>query len=247
MPIVSFRQPFDRFRGSLMDEGGSGLVVYDSKKSGAVTRRWLSPANPKSPNQETVRTYLTAAAQAFRAMTAVQAAAWDTAAKLHHRVNALAMVYEYSGINLFSEVNFYRQLDGQSITSTPPVKTELPVIAAGSITATISVSPSTTLTVGVTNSLSPGADVFHGLVLCSIPWTRPARQPRRNDYSMRDHATPAHNLFAFPGTSAVNVALVNSLVSVKTADVIKIRVTPISADYVPGLVIVTTSIIIAAP
>jgi hypothetical protein len=247
MALVTLRQPFDRFRGALMDVGGSGIVVYDSLKAGQVARRFVSPHNPKSANQETVRTYLTAAAQAYRALSATVAANWNAAAVLVKKKNNLAVDYEYSGINLFCEVNFYRQLDGQAITPTPPVKTELPVIAAAAITATISATPSSTLTVGVTNSLSPGSDTFHALVLCSPPWVRPARLPRRNDYAMRDHATPAHNIYALPGTSAVNVALVNTLLTFKTADVVKIFVRPISADYVPGIVTVTTSVTIAAP
>lgn len=115
MAKVNLAHLIDSIRGQI---GHS--VVYFPLGSRQFARNWVIPSNPSSEGQSTVRSALTAAANAFLSITVAEKQAWaDLAANLP-RKDLDSESYKLSAIQLYIEVNLYRQLDGQAITDVAP-------------------------------------------------------------------------------------------------------------------------------
>lgn len=249
MPIYTVKVPFDQVAGTISDSSGGGLVLMNSPNAGAVARRYVKPTYSNTNLQIEVRGNLKLAAQGFAALTAVQAAAWNTAAADFRRTNSLGAEHKISGINLFAMVNMYRQIDGLAITTTPPTHLTTPVIDPATCNASIITAPDDDLAVTIGIQTAPGTSrYFRALVLCTPVWTATARKAQRNDYAMRDTTTIANNLVSCTGSAVtMQATMTNANIPVTTGNVIKLWIIPISEDYVPSTSIVEKTITIAAP
>jgi len=237
MALVTYKNPIDRFRGSVRDRSGSGLTIYDSAKAGNVARRYIKPTNPNSVLQQLVRANFTTAAQGFAALSAAIAAGWNAAAEAYKRANPLDVEYTFSGINLYMEVNAYRLLNAAAVTPTPPTDITYPVLDPSNSHFSGTVTPGPTLS-GALNALAinHSATPQHFLALFTPAWTNTARIPRRSDYAMRDSAVPGVNIIeiATGQTGPGIFALSNAAKPVKSGDKIWTSIIGLSANYVPA-------------
>jgi len=98
----------------------SGLALYDTPKRGPVTRQLTKPANPKTPAQVKARTYLAAAASAYKELPIATAAAWSALANDITQTDALGLSHTLTGVALFTRVNFLRQSAALEISAAVP-------------------------------------------------------------------------------------------------------------------------------
>ena len=119
--------PFKQFRGTVAGPGADAKqILYDDIHRGRVSRNWTKTPNPKTIAQIMHRTWIALCAQSWRALPAATAAAWRSLADQMKRTNALGYTYTLTGINVFYQVNLYRQRDGQAINTAPPPILEIP-------------------------------------------------------------------------------------------------------------------------
>jgi len=109
-----------------MPQAGAKQILYDDVHRGRVSRNYTKTPNPRTAAQLGQRTRIALCAQAWRNLSAADAAAWRALATAINRTNALGYTYSLTGINVFYQVNIYRLLDAQAITTTPPPLSGIP-------------------------------------------------------------------------------------------------------------------------
>lgn len=148
--------------------GKLGGHVFSKNRAGAYTRTKVTPVNPQSSSQVTVRNRFTTYAQNFRALTAAQILAWNTAVANFIGTDIFGDSKTPSGINLYSRLNLNLANAGQSAITSPPLPTGATPAVITSITADVSSSLFTiasalaavpagmTLVIEATGLVSPG-------------------------------------------------------------------------------------------
>jgi hypothetical protein len=237
MALVTYKNPIDRFRGSVRDRSGSGLTIYDSAKAGNVARRYIKPTNPNSVLQQWVRGNFTTAAQGFAALSATIAAGWNAAAEAYKRDNPLDVEYGFSGINLYMEVNAYRLLNGIELTDTPPTDITYPVLDPSNCTFTATVGSSPLLVTKLGSMvINPATTPQFFFTIFTPPWTRTARIPRRSDYAIRGPYETYYPTFPIPPSTLAGIPqpMYNAAKPVMSGDKVWVSTIGLSADYVPA-------------
>ena len=234
MAIIRLAQPFDAFHGTVSGQSGdSKLVLFSTAKAAGVSRQWVSPANPQTTPQNTIRGYQTASTNAYSALTPAQAAAWTAAAAEINRTNILNLGYTLSGINLFVSLNSYRQINGVALVSdVPPIV--IPPIPAGVDSADLSVATTLDIIIDL-----PGSSAGYLCVLrISPPLPSAVRQARRNDVRLADDFT--QSIVVQSGNKGT-FALTIPSGFIEENDYIGIEARQLSSSYVPGPVLLTGS------
>ena len=127
MARLSLIAPFRQFRGTVsMPDAGAKQILYDDVHRGRVSRNWTKTPNPRTPAQLGQRTRIALCAQAWRALSAPDAAAWRALATQINRTNSLGYTYTLTGINVFYQVNTYRLMIFHTLTATPPSIADIP-------------------------------------------------------------------------------------------------------------------------
>jgi hypothetical protein len=127
MPIYTTRIPVARVSGKLTSSGTpEAIIVTSPPRQAPAMRRHCLKTKPPTTAQALTRNYIGQSAKAFHALDQADADAWRAAADTLSRTNALGARYWLGGINLFQQVNYYRQLNGLTITETPPALTNIP-------------------------------------------------------------------------------------------------------------------------
>jgi len=141
MAIIRLAPPFDAFHGTVSGTGGSSkLTIFSTPKAAGVSRRWVVPSNPQSTLQMLMRSYQIAGSAAYSALSPAQAAIWVAAAEQLSYENILHLQYGISGINLFTMINYYRQIAGETLYSDCPAISAPPIpTAVTSVTLTTSI------------------------------------------------------------------------------------------------------------
>lgn len=101
MAITKLGPPIAGIRGTI------GGITYSENKGGTYAKLWAPPVNPRSPNQQTERAYLSRMPGLWRALSDAQRAAWDTFAALpaQELFNPLGESYYASGFGWFCKCN----------------------------------------------------------------------------------------------------------------------------------------------
>lgn len=251
MPICTYKQPFDRVRGTFRDFAG-GVVAIGSNKNGNVLRQWLKPTDTYSPAKAGVRAAFGLAATAFKALSSAEASDWNDAASDFKRQNSIGIEHVFSGINLYVAVNSIRQIAGFATTDAVPTHLLLPQFDGANATIEVPGTPPVPPTGEQLTTIpfveAPPTGVSFGcLASYTGPWTLPARQPRRNDYRMRDQTNLANNVFMVPapGTS-ISCTAANPDIVFAVGDVVHVRALGLTQDYVPALTPVTFAVTVTA-
>lgn len=122
MALLRLNPAFDAARNKLA-AGDSGIVMYGLPSPNGnrqFLRNYVRPRNPNTPQQVVSRSIFAAVSSAWSLLTDDQAGAWNLAAQSVSLNDALERPYNPSGKAYYQAVNTYRQLDGQTISATPP-------------------------------------------------------------------------------------------------------------------------------
>ena len=119
MAIIKYGHLISEARGKLNG------TVFSRNTYGAYMRTKVTPANPQTTYQQNVRTLLTAAAQAWRALTATQRTAWNATATIFARRNIFGDSVPLTGFNLFVRLYRNAQTIGATPLTEPPLQTSV--------------------------------------------------------------------------------------------------------------------------
>jgi len=135
--------------------GKTGGVVFSKSRFGAITRRKVSPVQPRTSYQTGVRSLFTLLSKNWSSvLTQAQRNAWIALAANNPQTNVFGNTYIMTGLQMYQLVNRNLQTIGVTLLADPP--TDLSVGSPGSITLASSAGPPITLT--ATPDTDPGAD-----------------------------------------------------------------------------------------
>jgi len=100
--------------------GKCGGAVFSRNTYGAYVRTKVTPTNPSTSNQQSVRSQLTEISQYWRQLTDAQRSAWESLAKEVSRTNIFGDSVAYTAFNLFQVVNRNLQTIGEAIIDDAP-------------------------------------------------------------------------------------------------------------------------------
>jgi hypothetical protein len=149
---------------------GSGKIgghVASRNRAGAYIRTKVTPVNPSTSAQLTVRQRLTNFSQAWRGLTEAQRAAWNAAVGAYARTDVFGDLKNPTGFNLYQRLNNNLNAVGQAALTLPPIVDEVLTVnftalagAAGASTLALTLSGAvpagTSMKVFATPGVSPG-------------------------------------------------------------------------------------------
>lgn len=147
--------PIDRIHGLLHTPGSrGGIVCTDGPTIGNSARSHSTIVKPASAAQTVIRSKIAASSKLFATLDQATAQAWNDLAWQITRTNALGYTYRLTGIGVFNQVNLFRQLDGQALTTSPPPFAAIPppITALTSCSVAFSLLDFTLLAPGVVNN-----------------------------------------------------------------------------------------------
>jgi hypothetical protein len=149
---------------------GSGKIgghVASKNRSGSYLRTKVTPVNPQTAAQTSVRNRLASISASWAGLTAAQRDQWNGAVSGFKGTDIFGDVKNPSGFNLYQALNNNLAQIGQAAITVPPVPTEIPVIEtgvlaavhAGAVTLTFTSDPDvsgSSIVVDATSSMSAG-------------------------------------------------------------------------------------------
>lgn len=108
-------------------------TVFSKNRGGAYTRTKVTPSNPRTTAQNTVRQRLATYSQGWRALTATQLAAWNAAVENYKKTDIFGAIKNPSGINLYVKINANLTEAGQAAITLPA----LPGAVTGPVSLTL--------------------------------------------------------------------------------------------------------------
>lgn len=147
--------------GALVVDGRAkiGGQVASKNRAGAYMRNKVTPVNPQTSFQTTVRNRLATFAQAWRGLTAVQRAAWNAAVSNFAKTDIFGDLKNPSGFNLYVRLNANIASIGGDPISSPPVPTSVDQYSAPVLTYVSGVD-ALSLAFQVTSGASEGYKVL---------------------------------------------------------------------------------------
>ena len=127
--------------GSLVVDGRGkiGGHVASKNRGGAYLRTKVTPVNPQTSFQATVRDRITTYSQGWRTLTAAQRAAWNGAVTSWQKTDIFGDLKTPSGQNLYIRLNNNLLQAGQSAITSPP----LPNSVVGPVTLALTAAAGT--------------------------------------------------------------------------------------------------------
>lgn len=158
-----------KFGAIVVDGRGKlGGHVASKNRGGSYFRTKVTPTNPQTAAQSTVRNRLTTFSQAWRALTEVQRAAWNGAVSNFAKTDIFGDIKQPTGLNLYVKLNSNLDQVGVSPLVLPPLPSEVPPVITVGLTASLTpdvievdftpatVPADTAFIVECTAQLSPG-------------------------------------------------------------------------------------------
>jgi hypothetical protein len=193
------------------------------------SRAFAQPSNPNSLAQQSVRSNLTLASQAYSLTDDAEADAWLALSDALPRVDKNGNPYTIGAKGAYVQVNSLRLLDGQSISDTAP--SAVTQAAPTDITDVdfVDASPDTLSVI-----FEHGNDDGFFLLELTRPLPGLRRQPRDSDFVLptTDLADSIVAQASSPQTIAMNIPDMRFVLAAD--DRIGVRITAISPGYVRG-------------
>ena len=118
-----------KFGAIIVDGRGKvGGHVASKNRGGSYIRTKVTPVNPQSSSQVSVRGRFTTYAQAWRDLTEAQRAAWNAAVLDFAKTDIFGDLRNPSGFNLFQKLNNNLSIAGIAQISVPPVPASVGVV-----------------------------------------------------------------------------------------------------------------------
>jgi hypothetical protein len=130
MAKIKFSALVSDMRGKL---NGS---VASHNRGGSYLRNKVTPVNPRTTFQATVRARFAQYAQQWRTLTATQIAAWNAAVGGYQKSNIFGDMKSPTGLQLFEKVNNNLVASGGTAITTPAAPKGVSVVTAGVLTYT---------------------------------------------------------------------------------------------------------------
>lgn len=123
--------------GALVVDGRNkiGGQVASKNRAGAYMRNKVTPVNPKSTSQVTVRARLSGLASAWRGITQAQRTAWNAAVSDYKKTDIFGDIQNPSGFNLYVKLNANLINIGIASISTPPLPVAVSVFTSATLAA----------------------------------------------------------------------------------------------------------------
>lgn len=112
-----------------------GGHVFTKNRAGNVIRTKVTPVNPQSSAQLSVRNRLTTYSQGWSGLTPAQRDAWNGAVSDYARTDIFGDLRNPSGFNLYQRLNNNLAIVGGSAITSPPLPTAVGEVVASSLTA----------------------------------------------------------------------------------------------------------------
>ena len=144
--------------GALVVDGRGkiGGQVASKNRSGAYLRTKVTPVNPRSGSQITVRNRLSGLSQGWRGLTAANRAAWNSAVSDFAKTNIFGDLVNPTGFNLYQRLNNNLLRIGEAALSTPPAPAAIDDIVIGALTAAAAAG---TVSLAYTASAGSGSEI----------------------------------------------------------------------------------------
>lgn len=145
--------------GALVVDGRNkiGGQVASKNRAGAYMRNKVTPVNPKSASQVTVRARLAGLASAWRGLTQAQRTAWNNAVSDYKKTDIFGDNQNPSGFNLYVKLNSNLVNIGIVTISTPPLPLAVSVFTSGTLTGAAGAQ---TLSLAVLPAVQPTAETI---------------------------------------------------------------------------------------
>ena len=142
MAKIKYSALVSEMRGKL--NGG----VLSRNRGGAYMRNKVTPLNPSSPYQVSVRNFFSTCAKSWRSLQPEERNAWNNAVSGFISTDIFGDGLTPSGSNLHQKLNLNLKNIGATVITTPPTPAAVPTftsmsvaIASGGATATLTFSP----------------------------------------------------------------------------------------------------------
>ena len=123
-----------KFGALVIDGRGKiGGHVASKNKGGAYLRTKVSPVNPQSSYQLSVRNRFTGLAQGWRGLTQAQRDAWNAAVSDYQTTDIFGDLRTPSGLNLYQRLNNNLLTIGESAVTTPPLPSTVQAVVLSAI------------------------------------------------------------------------------------------------------------------
>lgn len=151
-------------------------TVFSKNRGGNYVRTKVTPVNPQTSSQVAVRNQLTAFAQNFRALTAAQIAAWNTAVSNFTSTDIFGDIKTPAGINLYNKLNINLALAGQAAIVNPPLPTGADACVIESLVSDVS---SSLFTIDTDLAAVPAG---HSLIIEATPQLSPGKSFVKSEF-----------------------------------------------------------------
>lgn len=165
--------------------GKLGGHVFSKNRAGAYTRTKVTPVNPQSSYQVTVRNRFTTYAQNFRALTAAQILSWNNAVSNFIGTDIFGDSKTPSGINLYGKLNMNLENAGQTAITSPPLPQGADPVVISGVTADVS---STLFTIASAAAAVPAG---HTLIIEATPLVSPGKNFVKSEFRVIGTAAAA--------------------------------------------------------
>jgi hypothetical protein len=127
--------------GAIIVDGRNkiGGHVMSKNRAGAYMRTKVTPVNPRSNDQNAVRTRLSSISSSWDSIGAPAVKAWNSAVLAWSKTDIFGDIKNPSGFNLYQKLNNNALRVGGSLFTVPPIKGELSVLGVltiGNVTNT---------------------------------------------------------------------------------------------------------------
>jgi len=146
---------------------GSGKIgghVASRNRAGAYIRTKVTPVNPQSSAQTTVRNRLSGIASGWRALTAAQRAAWNQAVADFAKTDIFGDLRNPSGFNLYQRLNNNLLTCGESAITSPPA-----VVAVDAFTSITLTAEDATVAEDFSLAINPAVEADHLVKVYATP------------------------------------------------------------------------------
>jgi len=114
--------------------GKLGGTVAATGRGGNYLRNLVTPLNPDSLDQATVRNNFTANAQGWKGLTPKQRTDWNTSVQNFKKTDIFGDIRVLSGFQLYVRLNNYLRFIGETPITSPPVPASVPTFTTFSAT-----------------------------------------------------------------------------------------------------------------
>jgi hypothetical protein len=209
--------------------GAFGIVMFQHRGL-QVARSMVTPSNPSTTAQDTIRGYLASAAVAFQSVTAAEKIAWESFAELT-KSRIMGQEVVRPAVSVYCQINSIRQIAGQAITDTAP--TTKPDFAITGISAFEYDAVNGDMNVIYTHNAPATANRF-----VMVRWTSALPSgvvvPKASDYRLAETVAGSGSIVAL-GASPQEIAFDAPWTTVAVGSYAGVSITPLNVAYVPGV------------